>query len=163
MKKVAIILITMISLFTTANCFAQEKDYYIFKSDDGKVTVTTVSHFGNDGKKVVIQTSILTNPTLTELSVLSIPEDAWKMISSADAGVYNSRFNEQEKVSQKQDEYITQLQKNYEDANKGKIAFQVMFWVAMAILVIVMFIYSAKDSKQKKTVAYLKRLNTEKD
>lgn len=140
MKKFAIALVVMISLFATTNCFAQEKDYIIFKNDDGKVTVTTVSHFGNDGKKVVIQTSELTNPTLSELSVLGIPEDAWKMVSSPNAGVYDSRLIEQEKVSQRQDEENTRLQKDFEDANEGKEIFKLLFGVAAVIIVVLAFV-----------------------
>ena len=111
MKKFIAVIVVLFVAFTVK---AQEKDYIIVKKENN-ITVFQIQENQYSDRNLIIDATQLTDPTVSALKGLEVPEKAWGMLSSYQNAVYDTRL--EKALSEKkeiQGDYDTAVEVNAE-------------------------------------------------
>lgn len=149
MKKFIIALVTVV--FIAVTTMAQTEQVVIKNGDN--VTVYNIKDLGENAygnKDARIDVYNFTNPAVRDLRAYEVPEEAWKMCSMHENGVYSSRVS---KLTQALQEVKVDYENEVENTDylETEIAWHQAWHVAMVILLAIgMIIIINRQSEIKK-------------
>lgn len=156
MKKLIFSLVAVIVLFSlTAQAEVGDKQFIVIKNGEN-VTIYTITDRGENmygNKDASVDVKDFVNPAVRDLRSYDVPEEAWRMCSMSENGVYDSQVT---KVKQA----LTEVKVNYENEGENtRYLEEKIGWykVSFVLLVIGLVIFIIAIVTQRSKIYELKK------